>query len=116
MQPETRRPEVRLVLTTESDVETAKRLARKLLGREIVACVTMAAVHSMYRWGDEIESTDEVQLLLKTDAAHLESLRGAISELHSYDVAEFLVLEADAGGEYESWLGAVLTTERNDTL
>ena len=97
-------PDVRLVLTTESDIETAQRLARELLERGIVACVTMATVRSMYQWKDEIEVAEEVQLLLKTTSHHIERVQGAISELHSYDVPELLVLEAEASQAYGRWL------------
>ncbi|MCL1598406.1 MAG: divalent-cation tolerance protein CutA, partial [Actinomycetia bacterium] len=58
--------DVRLILTTEVDLEAARRLATKLLEGKIVACVTMTPVRSMYRWRGEIEDADEVQVLLKT--------------------------------------------------
>ena len=100
--------DVRLILTTEADVETARRLAAELLDRRIVACVTMVPVHSMYRWSGQIESADEVQLLLKTTGSYVEQVHDAICRLHSYDVPEFLVLEADAAGAYSVWLDGAL--------
>ncbi len=108
MDSEIGRADVRVILTTEADMETAQHLARELLERGVVACVTMTPVHSMYRWRGEIESSAEVQLVLKTTVQHLESARGAVLELHSYDLAEFLVLEADATADYGEWLARVV--------
>lgn len=101
-------PDVRLVLTTEADGLTAGRLARTLLERRLVACATLLPVQSVYRWEGDIEESDEVQMLLKTDAASLDALCSAISELHSYEVPELFVMEAHAGGAYGDWLSAAV--------
>ncbi len=102
--------DVRLILTTEADLDTARRLANELLERGIVACVTMSSVQSMYSWHGEIEDAEEVQLILKTTAEQVGGVRDVLSDLHSYDVPEFLVLEADASEEYGTWLGRVVGT------
>ena len=78
-------PSLSLVLTTEADRERAEALARDLLERGLVACVSLHPVVSLYRWQGQLEQSEEVQLLLKTTPAHLEALRQALTELHSYD-------------------------------
>jgi len=107
---------VQLVLTTEADAESARRLAQELLERGVVACVTMVPVHSMYHWEGEIESAHEVQMLLKTAPLRLDELRRIIDELHSYDVPEFVVLDADAGDAYARWIGDTVTERRTGTI
>jgi len=103
---------VQLVLTTEADAESARRLAQELLERRVVACVTLISVHSMYHWEGEIESADEVQLLLKTAPHRLEELRRIVAELHSYDLPEFLILDARADDAYARWIGDAVTEHR----
>lgn len=97
-------PDVRLVLTTEADSKTAGRLARELLERRVIACVTLVTVRSMYYWEGEIEDAAEVQLQLKTTVARLDDLRDAIAELHTYDLPEFLVLSPEANDAYGRWV------------
>jgi len=106
---------VRLALTTEADERTARALARKLLDLRVVACVTMIPVSSMYHWGGEIESCNEVQLLLKTTADRSADLENAIAELSSYDVPEFVILDADAGDAYARWVASVVFDDTEST-
>lgn len=93
-----------LVLTTEADRERAEALARELLERGLVACASLHPVVSLYRWQGRLERTEEVQLLLKTTPAHLEELRRALGELHSYDTPEWIHWTAGSDGPYGRWL------------
>ncbi len=93
-----------LVLTTEADRERAEALARELLERGLVACASLHPVVSLYRWQGRLERSEEVQLLLKTTPAHLEGLRRALGELHSYDTPEWIHWRAASDGPYGRWL------------
>ena len=106
---------MQVVLTTEAGVEAARRLAQELLERRVVACVTMIPVHSMYHWEGEIASADEVQLLFKTAPHRLGELRRIVSELHSYDLPEFVILDARADDAYARWIGDAVTEHRMPT-
>jgi periplasmic divalent cation tolerance protein len=98
-------PSARIVLTT-ADPETAGHLGRKLVEERLAACATLIpAVHSIYRWKGEIDSTTESLLLLKTTADRLEALESRLRQLHSYETPEFLVLPVEAGSQaYLEWL------------
>ena len=66
-------------------------------------------VESIYRWKDDIETSTETLLLLKTEAGQLAALEARLHELHSYQTPEFLVLGVDSGSQrYLSWLHASL--------
>jgi periplasmic divalent cation tolerance protein len=103
-------PPARIVLTTTADAEEAGRLGRTLVEEHLAACATVVpAVHSIYRWQDEIESSTESLLLLKTAEEKLAVLETRLHELHSYKTPEFLVLHVRAGSEpYLDWLQACL--------
>jgi periplasmic divalent cation tolerance protein len=96
----------RIVLTTAADPEEAGRLARTLVEEHLAACATLLpAVHSIYRWQGEIESSTESMLLLKTDQNNLAALEARLHELHSYKTPEFLVVPIEAGSQgYLEWL------------
>ncbi len=93
-----------LVLTTEADRERAEALARALLERGLVACVSLVPVVSHYHWQGQLERAEEVQLLLKTCPEHLPALRSTLGELHSYDIPEWIHWNASSGGPYGGWL------------
>jgi periplasmic divalent cation tolerance protein len=60
-----------LALSTEAGQERAETLARAALDQGLAACVDLRPVTSLYRWQGAIETAEEVQILFKTDAAHL---------------------------------------------
>ncbi len=100
-----------LVLTTEGDAQRAKALARSLLERRLVACVSLQTTQALYHWEGEIQMDGEVQLLMKTTADRLERLQQVVGELHSYDTPEWLCWPAIASPAYERWAVQVLSSD-----
>ena len=100
-----------LALTTEANAERAQQLAEALLERYLVACVTIHPVQSFYRWEGALQASHEVQLLMKTSAQHVDALRLAVSELHSYDTAEWLCWPVRASPAYWAWAIAELSSD-----
>jgi periplasmic divalent cation tolerance protein len=100
----------RIVLTTTASPEEAARLGHALVEERLAACATLIpGVQSIFRWKDEIESSVETLLLLKTGVGQVAALEARLHELHSYQTPEFLVLPVDAGSQsYLNWLQASL--------
>jgi len=100
----------RIVLTTAASPEEASRMGLKLVEERLAACATLVpTVESIYRWKEDIETSTETLLLLKTEAGQLAALEARLHELHSYQTPEFLVLGVDSGSQrYLSWLHASL--------
>ena len=96
----------RIVVTTLNDINLAKQLAIRLVELRLAACVNLVErVHSIYRWQGEVESSDEVLLIIKTAAERVSALKDTIAQLHPYQVPELLVLEvADGSDKYLEWL------------
>lgn len=96
----------RLVLTTASSQEEARRLAKTLVERRLAACVNIVPnMNSIYRWKEKVEESHEFLLLMKTTESAVPKLRDAIQELHSYEVPECIVLPIDSGSEkYLNWI------------
>ncbi len=101
----------RIALTTAGSDDEARTIARAVVERGLAACVNVVSgVRSVYRWKGEIAEDDERLLIMKTDAAHVEPLRSAIRELHSYEVPEFVVVEVVGGDQaYLEWLAGALS-------
>lgn len=101
---------IRVVLVTCPTSEVGGTLARELVARGLVACVSLVpGVRSIYRWKGEICEDQEVMLVMKTTLARLGELMEVIPSLHPYEVPEILALPVDAGlPAYLAWVrGAV---------
>ena len=95
-----------LVLTTCADETSAQELVRALVGERWVACAQiLAPVQSHYHWKGELCVEREVPVQLKTRQSLVVGLQTRLQALHSYDVAEFLVLPCvHVSPAYGSWL------------
>jgi len=96
----------KLVYCTTSDIAEAKKIAKKLLEEKLVACVNIIpSIHSMYRWKGAIETGSESALLIKTVNEKISDTIDCVKELHSYDVAEIIVLDlVDGSNDYFEFL------------
>ncbi len=102
--------ELILVLTTEATLEKAEQLAKALLAKRLVACVSLLPIVSHYSWQDALTRSEEVQLLLKTQAACLNVLYPTLMALHSYETPEWITLVGQTRGAYGAWCAQQLIT------
>jgi periplasmic divalent cation tolerance protein len=95
-----------IVFCTCPDTTGAEALARALVDGRLAACVNvLPGVRSVYRWRDAVESSEEVQLLIKTTRDRFDALREAIRVQHPYELPELIAVEAVAGLDpYLAWI------------
>lgn len=95
-----------IVLTTWPVDRDAAELAAPLVEERLAACVNvLPPMRSFYRWQGRVQVDAEHQVIVKTTAARVDALRARLSELHPYEVPEFVVVRIEAGSEaYLSWL------------
>lgn len=96
----------RIVLSTAGSAAEARKIANALVERRLAACVNIVpAIESVYRWQDNMETAQEWLLIIKTQAGSFDGVRSAISELHSYELPECIMLEIEAGSPtYLDWI------------
>jgi periplasmic divalent cation tolerance protein len=99
--------EIVVVLTTVADNDGAATLARQLVNERLAACVNVyPAMVSFYRWKGQVERDAERQMVIKTTRDRVPALEQRLTQLHSYDLPEFVVLTVDAAGAaYAAWIG-----------
>ena len=99
--------QVAIVLTTFG-VDQAAIVARVLVEERLAACVNvLPAMMSIFRWQGAVQQEAEEQVVIKTTSDRVAALEMRLRELHPYEMPEFLVVTADAGGEaYLKWVGA----------
>jgi len=99
-----------VILCTAPDEASAHRLAALALEAKLAACVTLLpGATSLYVWQGQLEQASEIQLLLKSSAAHQQALMDLLKREHPFEVPELLALPVQHGdSEYLSWLHASL--------
>ena len=101
-----RTPPVLVCLTTVSDQDQARRIAKELLEKRVAACVQIdGPVESHYRWQDKVECETEYRLVIKTSEGKKSDLHDLIREIHPYDQPQIVTLQSvhvDPG--YAEWV------------
>jgi periplasmic divalent cation tolerance protein len=99
-------PDIRLVLTTFPDMETARRTGRVLVEEGLAACINLLpGVESIYRWQGKVEQAAEILGILKTTPDACQALEQRLAALHPYEVPEIVALEpAAVSARYAEWL------------
>jgi periplasmic divalent cation tolerance protein len=103
-----------VIFTTFPDQETAEKAARTLVDESLIACATLLPGSvSLYRWKGALERVTEVQVIMKTAPSRVTDVRRRVTELHPYDVPEFVAVESvDALPDYAAWVQSA--TNRDD--
>lgn len=107
---EGRPTDLKLVLCTCPDRDTAERIALALVERRLAACVNvLPGVRSFYIWQGNTEVGDELLLLIKSSDSAYPDLQAAIKDMHPYEVPEIVVLSIAQGlPAYLNWVKEVV--------
>ena len=110
-------PQIVLVLTTVAADADGAALARTLVDERLAACVNvLPPMTSVYRWKGQVEQDREQQIVIKTTRDKLTALGARMRELHSYELPEFLVIDAAGGSDaYLGWVSASVGLGGGDT-
>jgi periplasmic divalent cation tolerance protein len=96
-----------VVITNLPDRQSADRLARHLVGTRLAACANiLSPCHSVYRWQGNIETAEEIPVMIKTTRRSYPALEWALREAHPYEVPEILAVAATGLPAYLDWVVA----------
>src|SRR3569623_2029534 len=87
--------DVCIVMTTVTDAEQAKALARAVIEVSLAACAQTLALSSCYRWDGKIVEEGEQMILFKTVSAQFAELDSFLLYRHPYDSPEIVRLPVD---------------------
>lgn len=95
-----------LILCTCPDIEVAKFLAELLISEHLAACVNLFPnVLSVYAWEGKVETSEEVQLLIKTRLQRFDAVSDLVKVHHPYAVPELLSIPVIGGDKsYLAWI------------
>lgn len=95
-----------VIFCTCGNEDEAHRIARDLVESRLAACVNvLPSIESVYRWQDQLETSQEVLLIIKSTAERFRELQQRIIHLHSYETPEIIALPVTAGSDkYLAWI------------
>lgn len=80
-------------------------IAKRLLAKNLVACVNITPVRSLYRWKGESCDDEEHLLIMKTRRDLAEDVIVALKAMHPYEIPEIIVLPVTTGHlPYIDWV------------
>lgn len=99
------KPDLRVMMTTFADNDSAFVAVKVLLEERLIACGTvLPGARSMYRWEGGVEEASEVIVLLKTDQEQASLCEKRLEEIHPYKVPEIITFTPESlPVAYASW-------------
>lgn len=93
------------VKTAIDNLEIAKEITKALLEKKLVCSVQQKEITSTWWWNNELESSKEYLLEMKTKKSLYKEVEKEIRKLHTYDVPEIYAEEIKEGlPEYFKWI------------
>jgi periplasmic divalent cation tolerance protein len=97
-------PEICVIYSTVPP-SRSEDLSKRLLEKELVACVSILSVRSLYRWNGEPCDEEEHLMIMKTRRSLANVVVQALKAMHPYDVPEIITLPVIAGHPpYLAWV------------
>ncbi len=93
-----------LVYITNPTKEEAKKIAKHLIEKKLIACANIFPISSLYNWDGKLADESEFVLLGKTKEENYERIVSEVEKIHSYDIPCILKLPMEANENYKNWL------------
>src|SRR3954469_24896082 len=99
-------PQVLIALCTFPEPEIARKVAAELVKLRLVACGNiLLQVHSIYRWHDAVESSEEVLAIFKLESSRYPEFEEKVRSMHPYEVPEIIAFAVSKGvPAYLDWV------------
>lgn len=91
---------------TSGSLDEARKICRYLVQERLVACAQITPwIESIFMWNNQLDTSQESKIVLKTRFALWEKVKKVILENHSYQLPEITYTHIDGGHkEYLDWI------------
>ena len=96
--------QILLLITTESNKKTAKKIAKLLILKKLAACVTLKNIYSIYEWEGKIEEVFEIEITIKSKPKLKNSLIDFLQKKTSYDIPQIIYKKFNSEKKYLKWV------------
>ncbi|MDP6671198.1 MAG: divalent-cation tolerance protein CutA [archaeon] len=92
-------------LVTCSNSTEAKKIAKHLLEKKLVACCNIVPeIESIYLWKGEVKQGSEALLIVKTREQLKEKVQEEIEKIHSYELPVIEFIETELSSKACKWI------------
>ena len=96
--------QVLLLVTTQENKKSAKKIAKLLLTKKLAACVSFKDIYSIYKWEGKIEEVNEVEITIKSKPELKNALVVFLQKHISYDVPQIIYKKFNSEKKYFNWV------------
>ena len=96
--------QILLLITTESNKEKAKEIAKLLIKRKLAACVSIKDIYSIYEWEGKIEEIFEVEITIKSKPILKNDLIVFLQKKSSYEIPQIIFKKFNSENKYINWV------------
>jgi len=95
-----------LIYITASNIEEARRIAKMLVEKRLVACANIVPkIESLYWWEGKINCEEEALIFAKTVREKVKNVIEEVKRLHSYEVPAIVSFDISEGNEdFLDWI------------
>jgi len=94
-----------MIISTYPNKNSITKIAKELVKNNIVACVNITKISSIYSWQEKIENKSEYLALFKTTQKNKKYLKEKIKFTHPYEVPEIIEIDIiSINKSYLKWL------------
>ena len=92
------------VYITNPTKEEAKKIAKYLLEKKLIACANIFPIDSLYLWKGKIADENEFVLIAKTTEDKFEKVKNEVEKMHSYSIPCVIKIPVSSNKKYFDWL------------
>lgn len=92
------------IYITNPTEEEAKKIARHLLEKKLIACANIFPISSLYWWKGKIADEKEVVVIAKTLEENFEKVKEEVKKIHPYSVPAIIKIPVSSNKKYFDWL------------
>ncbi len=94
-----------MIITTMPKQEMASELAVAMIGERLGACVHVKELESFYLWQDELVSSKEFEISIKTTRKQYKRIKKVIAKLSPHELPQIIMIPIIKGEkEYMQWM------------
>ena len=95
-----------LVCTSVNDIKVARDIANTLLTKKYSPCINIVSNNeSIYVWNNDIETTNEYILFIKSVKSKFKNIEKLILAIHPYEIPEILAIDINhINMKYLKWM------------
>jgi len=93
-----------VIITTEPQRSNAEKISKLLIEKKLAACISLKEISSSYFWEGNIETSNEIEITIKSTLEKREVLINTLKNKLSNEVPQIVFKEYDSELDYFNWI------------